>query len=51
MHTQDEETGPASHGHSHGAVDGEILASNRGIWATKISLVALLATAIVQLVI
>ena len=39
-----------SHGHSHGAVDGEILASSRGIWATKISLAALLATAVVQLV-
>ena len=51
MHSHQEEHGPVSHGHSHGAVDGEILASERGIWATKISLGALLATAIVQLVI
>ena len=40
-----------SHGHSHGAVDGEILASGRGIRATKISLAVLLVTAVVQLVI
>jgi len=32
-------------------VDGEILASERGIWATKISLAILLVTAVVQLVI
>ena len=44
-------SGSASHGHSHGAVDGQILASDRGIWATKISLAALLATAVFQLVI
>ena len=46
-----EDDSQVSHGHSHGAVDGEILASSRGIWATKISLAALLATAVVQLVI
>ena len=40
-----------SHGHSHGAVDGEILASGRGIRATKISLAVLLVTAVVQLVV
>ena len=53
MHAHDgpENDAQVSHGHSHGAVDGEILASDRGIWATKISLAALLATAIVQLVI
>ena len=53
MHGHHEENGPIGqgHGHSHGAVNGEILASERGIWATKISLGALLATAIVQLVI
>ena len=45
-----EDDSQVSHGHSHGAVDGEILASSRGIWATKISLAALLATAVVQLV-
>ena len=53
MHAHDgpDNDAQVSHGHSHGAVDGEILASDRGIWATKISLAALLATAIVQLVI
>ena len=50
MHTHEEESGSASHGHSHGAVNAEILASARGIWATKISLAVLLATALVQLV-
>ena len=48
---QPEDSGSVSHGHSHGAVDGEILASDRGIWATKISLAALLATAVFQLVV
>ena len=51
LHSRTEDGGPVSHGHAHGAVDGEILASERGIWATKISLAALLATAVVQLVI
>ena len=51
MHSHQEETTSVSHGHSHGAVNGEILASERGIWATKISLAALLATAVVQLVV
>ena len=49
MHSHPEER--SSVGHGHGTVDGEILASTRGIWATKISLAALLATAVVQLVI
>ena len=31
--------------HSHGAVDAAIFASQRGIWATKVSLLALVATA------
>jgi len=53
MHVHDDpkEADPVSHGHSHGAVDGEILASDRGIWATKVSLAILLVTAIAQLVI
>ena len=53
MHVRDQpdNTGEVSHGHSHGAVDGEILASDRGIWATNISLAALLATAVVQLLV
>ncbi len=49
--SRQEEGGSVGHGHSHGAVNSEILASSRGIWATKISLAALLATAIVQLVV
>ena len=50
-HSESENDAQVSHGHSHGAVDGEILASSRGIWATKISLAVLLVTAVVQLVI
>jgi len=38
------------HGHSHGAVDRVVLTSQRGIWATKVSLVVLLATAGMQVV-
>jgi cation diffusion facilitator family transporter len=38
-----------SHGHSHGTVDPALLDTQRGIWATKWSLVALLATATFQL--
>lgn len=39
------------HGHAHGAVDRAMLSSSRGIWATKVSLVVLLATAVPQVVI
>ena len=39
----------AGHGHTHGTVDPAIFASARGIWATKLSLIALLATAVVQI--
>ena len=39
---------PAGHGHTHGAVDPAVLSSAKGIWATKVSLIALLATALVQ---
>ena len=51
VHCQPDHTGEVSHGHSDGGVDGDILASNRGIWATKVLLAALLATAVVQLVV
>ena len=45
-------TGRASQpGHSHGAVDRAMLTSSRGIWATKVSLVVLLATAVPQIII
>ena len=50
-HRGSDKDAQVSHGHSHGAVDGEILASGRGIRATKISLSVLLVTAVVQLVI
>ena len=50
-HSDSENDAQVSHGRSHGAVNGEILASNRGIWTTKVSLAVLLATAVVQLVI
>ena len=45
------ESGPPEHGHSHGAIDRAVLGSSRGIWATKISLVGLLATASMQVVV
>ena len=38
-------------GHSHGAMDRVVLTSRRGIWATKVSLVVLIATAAMQVVI
>ena len=37
--------------HSHAAIDAAIFASQRGIWATKMSLPALLATAAIQVVV
>jgi cation diffusion facilitator family transporter len=40
-----------SHGHSHGAIDPSIIATERGIWAIKWSFVALFATATFQVVI
>jgi len=39
------------HGHTHGAVDPTIATSERGIWAVKWSFVALVATALVQIVV
>ena len=50
-HRGSDKDAQVSHGHSHGAADGEILARSRGIRATKISLSVLLVTAVVQLVI
>ena len=38
-------------GHSHGAIDPVVFTSERGIWATKVSLMALLATALMQVVV
>ena len=39
------------HGHTHGAIDPSIVATERGIWAVKWSLVGLLVTAVLQVVI
>ena len=39
------------HGHAHEAMDRVVLSSSRGIWATKVSLVVLLATAGMQVVV
>ncbi|HZG37190.1 MAG TPA: cation diffusion facilitator family transporter [Nodosilinea sp.] len=39
------------HGHTHGAVDPEIAASERGLWAVKWSFVGLVTTAIAQAVV
>ncbi len=38
------------HGHTHGALDRAVLNSQRGIWATKVSLAVLIATAAMQVV-
>ena len=40
-----------AHGHSHGTVDATIFTSQRGLWATKWSFIALFITASVQLVV
>ena len=45
------ERGRPSHGHTHGAVDPSVFANARGIWATKVSLAALLVTAAIQVVV
>ncbi len=39
------------HSHQHGAVDPSLLATERGIWAVKWSLVGLTATALFQVVV
>jgi cation diffusion facilitator family transporter len=54
-HGQDEEHhhdhGHDEHGHTHGAIDPTIATSERGLWAVKWSFVALMATALVQIVV
>jgi cation diffusion facilitator family transporter len=50
VHRPGEPHGHESHeGHTHGAIDPSLFRSERGIWAVKWSLVALLATAVFQL--
>src|SRR5262245_44256186 len=39
------------HGHTHGIVDPSITTTSRGLWAVKWSFVALMATAVLQLVV
>jgi cation diffusion facilitator family transporter len=39
------------HSHSHGFVDPRLFSTQRGIWATKISLVGLLITAVFQIIV
>jgi cation diffusion facilitator family transporter len=39
------------HAHAHGVVDPSIAASSRGLWAVKWSFIALMATALLQLVV
>lgn len=39
------------HGHAHGAIDPTIATSERGLWAVKWSFVALMATALLQIVV
>ena len=39
------------HGHSHGVVDPSIATTDRGIWAIKWSFIALMVTAVLQLVV
>lgn len=44
-HSSDQHYGDtASHGHTHGGVDPAVISDASGIWATKVSLIALLAT-------
>ena len=50
-HHQDHHDDHGDHGHVHGAVDPSIATSERGIWAVKWSFVALLLTALVQIVV
>ena len=40
-----------SHAHCHGVIDPSVVTHKRGLWAVKWSFVALMATAMVQLVI
>ena len=48
QHSGDGESPNRAHGHVHGARDRAVLSSERGIWATKVSLAVLVATAAMQ---
>lgn len=50
-HDHPHETEPESHGHTHGTLDPALLTTEKGIGAVKVSLVGLLATALLQAVV
>ena len=50
VHGEPERRG-SGHGHTHGVADPSVLTRARGIWATKVSLAALLATSAFQVVV
>lgn len=50
-HDHEHDHHDGSHGHTHGLIDPSIFSTARGIWAVKWSLVALAATAGLQLII
>src|SRR5919106_3994418 len=51
-HTSDQSQGHhGTHNHTHGTIDPALLASERGIWAVKWSLIGLAATAVFQVVV
>jgi cation diffusion facilitator family transporter len=50
-HGHDHSSDHGTHGHSHGVVDPSIATTERGIWALKWSFVALMLTAVLQVVV
>src|SRR5919106_2326398 len=51
-HTSDQSQGHhGTHNHAHGTIDPALLASERGIWAVKWSLIGLSATAVFQVIV
>ena len=54
-HAHDDEIMPSApathHGHTHGVVDPSIASTTRGLWALKWSFVALMVTALIQIVV
>jgi cation diffusion facilitator family transporter len=50
-HPHGHEHGGGSHGHTHGAIDPSIVATQRGLWAVKWSFIGLVATTLLQLVV
>lgn len=50
-HHHHDDPGETPHGHTHGAIDPSIVATEKGLWAVKWSFVILLLTALIQVVI